>query len=723
VIVGSAAYMSPEQADAQPVDARSDIFSFGCVLYEMATGRRAFSGESVLSTLSAVLRDEPPPVQDIARDTPRELARIIGRCLRKDPARRFQGMADLRVALEDCRDEAEAPRPGGAVQPSVTPRRIVRPWATLAMTALGVVLGAACTYIFWPANAPAAIMRAFVTESSVSESPAWSPDGKTLAYVAHGDNDSRLMARALDAASPAQLAVARGFVYNLLWSRDATRIFYLSRTRLAPPSLWSVGAAGGAPRKERDVVSAIDISPDGRTFAVAEMHHGHGELWLGALDGSARHRYNVAPFNDSWHYLGSPGSGQIWIRFAPDGSKFLVTFTPVGGGNDADAGNLHNEIWSVPYPTGKPKRVLSEFIGSSTLQDVQWMPDSRHLVLTVVSELGGSHVFLADVRSGNAVSLTSTTLAEGGLSVRPGGKSIAFESLTRSADLIEVPLDGGPVHPMLDSTLLEHSGAWSPDGSTYAYVLGQVEIWLRRSVEGWARPLVRIGEGGLPGTTRALRSIRFSPDANRILFTVIENKHQIYIASVAGGKPVPLEPGNPDQHYADWSPDGEWVVYTRRTSGPPIKDQLVKIRSGGGQPVVIADNVPVTAIPAWSPSGDWIAYTSRSLHLISPDGTRHKDFDEQTCRDIGFARDGSSLFCIAPSHEVFSIDVSTGHARKLLEVPLPSGAQLEGFSLHPKGTGFLTTLRRMKSDIWVLEGFPTVIRGPARWLPWLFGKP
>jgi hypothetical protein len=227
----------------------------------------------------------------------------------------------------------------------------------------------------------------------------------------------------------------------------------------------------------------------------------------------------------------------------------------------------------------------------------------------------------------------------------------------------------------------------------------------------------------VPRTTKALRSIRFSPDANRILFTVIENKHQIYIAPVAGGKPIPLEPGNPDQHYADWSPDGEWIVYTRRTNGPPVKDQLAKIRSGGGQPVVIADDVPVLAIPAWSPSGDWIAYTSRGLHLVSPDGARHKDFNDQTCRDIGFARDGRSVFCITPGHEVLSIDVSTGHARKLLDIPLPSGAQLEDFSLHPKETRFLTTLRRMKSDIWMLEGFTTDIHGPARWFPWFFGKP
>ncbi len=726
MIVGTAAYMSPEQAESQPVDARSDIFSFGSVLYEMATGRRAFSGESVLSTLSAVLRDEPTPVREIMPTVPAELARIVSRCLRKDPARRFQGMADLRVALEDCRDDAEAARSSGTAAAVVTPRRSVRPWATAALVATGIALGAISAYLlFGPVNVPAARMRPLVTETSQSESPSWSPDGKVLAYVARSDSDSRLMARAVDAATPAQLAVARGTLFNLVWSRDATRIFYLSRSRMATPALWSVGAAGGASRKERDLVAAADLSPDGRTFAMVETHGTHGELWLGALDGPGRHRYRAGPFDDSWSFLAGAGAGQLWVRFAPDGSKLLVTFTPIGTGEEQGAGTLHSEIWIIRYPAGSPRRVLSTFLGSGTLHDVQWMQDSRHLVLTLVGEAGFPHIFLADSRSGWGIPLTSTPLAESELAVRPDGKSIAFESVTGSADLIEVPLDGGPARPLLDSAMLEEAGAWAPDGLTYAYVLGsgRPEIWLRRTVEGWARPLVRIGEGGLPDATRALRSIRFSPDGNRILFTVIENKHQIYIAPVAGGKPVPLDPGNHDQHYADWSPDGEWIVYTRRTNGPPVQDQLVKVSSGGGQPAVVADNVPVTAIPVWSPLGEWIAYTARGVHLVSPDGARHKVFSDLVCRDIGFARDGHSLYCITPAHGVLSVDIASGGSRKLVDVPLPSGASLEGFSLHPKSASFLTTLLRVKSDIWVLEDFPTGIPGPARVFPWLFAKP
>jgi len=114
-IVGTIAYMSPEQAEAKAVDARSDIFSFGSVLYEMATGTRAFQGSSKLSTLSAILRENPKPPSERAPETPRDLEKIITRCLRKDPARRFQAMPDLKVALAEIQEESES----GALEPAV----------------------------------------------------------------------------------------------------------------------------------------------------------------------------------------------------------------------------------------------------------------------------------------------------------------------------------------------------------------------------------------------------------------------------------------------------------------------------------------------------------------------------------------------------------------------------------------------------------------------------
>jgi len=130
--------MSPEQAEGKTVDARTDIFSFGSVLYEMVTGQRAFEGDSPLSTLTAVLREEPKSVTDIGQGVPRELERIITRCLRKAPERRWQAMADVKVALRELKEELDS----GELTLSVpTARRSRRAWAVAAALNLAVVAG------------------------------------------------------------------------------------------------------------------------------------------------------------------------------------------------------------------------------------------------------------------------------------------------------------------------------------------------------------------------------------------------------------------------------------------------------------------------------------------------------------------------------------------------------------------------------------------------------
>jgi len=144
-VVGTAAYMSPEQAQGKPLDGRSDIFSFGAVLYEMVTGRRAFSGDNTVSTLAAVLNHEPRPASEISPEVSRDLERIIARCLRKDPARRFQHMDDLRVALQEVKEESDSA--GASVVPA-TARRSRRFVQTAIVTAVLVATAAALWYAF-----------------------------------------------------------------------------------------------------------------------------------------------------------------------------------------------------------------------------------------------------------------------------------------------------------------------------------------------------------------------------------------------------------------------------------------------------------------------------------------------------------------------------------------------------------------------------------------------
>ena len=177
-IVGTVAYMSPEQAQGKPVDARSDVFSFGAVLYEMVTGRAAFRGDTRISTLAAVINQNPQPA---GPDVPRDLERIIFRCLRKDPDRRFHHMIDLKVALADLKAESDS---GAlAVVPPPHRRRRWLPVAALAAAATALI----AVLLLWkkaPANPAEGAERTRVTfDSGFTTDPALSPDGKLAVYA------------------------------------------------------------------------------------------------------------------------------------------------------------------------------------------------------------------------------------------------------------------------------------------------------------------------------------------------------------------------------------------------------------------------------------------------------------------------------------------------------------------------------------------------------------
>ena len=253
--------MSPEQAEGKTVDARSDIFSFGALLYEMASGHRAFLGDSRMSALSAVLHREPKPLEEV----PLDLEKIIRRCLRKDPDKRFQHMEDIKVALEEIREELVLSKPTGNQDlPLASPRR----WRTrtaIALLLLVMALGALFEATrLSKHDAPLEVVP-LTTYPGFQCCPSFSPDGRQVAFSWLGQNQDNqdIYVKLVGGGPPLRLTINPAGETIPAWSSDGRQIAFLRRGEI-----FLISALGGPERSLTKAMGAnIAWSPDGKLLA------------------------------------------------------------------------------------------------------------------------------------------------------------------------------------------------------------------------------------------------------------------------------------------------------------------------------------------------------------------------------------------------------------------------------------------------------------------------
>jgi Tol biopolymer transport system component len=694
MVLGTAAYMSPEQTRGLAVDKRTDIWAFGCVLYEMLTGRPAFGGVTVSDTIAAILEREPN-WELLPQPTPVPIRSLLRHCLQKDRTERLRDIGDARPNLDQ-------PSASGADRHHSNARFLQRLTRATGLAVLVAALGAAVVYVAaQPTSLDTRAVRytPFATDPHFEGYPAWSPDGRSIAYLADLVGERHILVRGLDAAVPTRVTTTIQNPSHIFWSHDSTRIYY-SR---AASGIWSVSVAGGEPQRVLEDARIAAMSPDGGTLAFLRGRGGNTSLWFSPTDDFAPVHYRTAPFPEAFTF--SQG-----LAFSPNGRNLAVLLEP------RERAAFETELWVVPTSSDPPRRARDRVPHGFEHARVSWTADNRHVVLGgALAGRGNMDLYVVDAASGLIYALTSGVTEAVSPSVSPDGNRIAFASGTDAADLMHVNLDGSEIRTLLASARDERDPSWSPNGAQVAYVTnarGTPEIWLRSIREGWSAPVVRADSTG-SANFRSLGRPVFSPDGQRLAYDVLAGTHGIWVSSISGGQAVPLDNQSSDQHSPSWSPDGEWVAYQR------LRDkqwELVKVPVSGGAPVALADaNAGGGPHIAWSPSGEWIAQTiGQTLRLVSADGARKRNLGRGSPA-FAFSRDGALLHALRRSAtddwELATFVVATGVEQRPVRLDLSPNASVSGFSLHPDGTSFATSVAIPRYDIWLIEGFKT----PGGW--------
>jgi Tol biopolymer transport system component len=598
-IVGTVAYMSPEQAEGKPVDQRSDVFSLGVVLYEMATGGRPFKGDTHMSILSAIIKDTPAPIAEVRRGLPRELSKIINRCLAKDVEDRYQTAKDLRNDLRALKNELTS----GEIVPitssaethaPVSARRSWRTPAILAAVALlAVVIAAVFVWRRTPGAAVASATRPFdsinltrLTTTGTARLAAMSNDGRYVAHVTAKGGQQSLLLRQVATTSNVEIVPPAEVRYiGVAFSPDGNHIYYATYAQGKNIGLlYQVPVLGGGARLIlEDVDTVVSFSPDGKEFAFVRgfPDEGKSAVIVASSDGSKQRAIATRK-----RPLQFPLEGIAW---SPDGRSIAVT--------GANASQLRGDIVVVDVATGS-ERVLPT-PDWRQVSRVAWLPDGSGILATAQESAAeaSSQVFLVSYPSGSARRITNDLSTYFGLSVAPDGHSFVCIRNERLATIWTMPL----TDPSKAVAISAEAGAddgihgisWSPDGRIVytTEASGNPDVWIMnadgtRRVQLTSTP----GQDVSPRVTSDGKYVVFVSDRDGGL--------RAWRMGLDGSGGMRLSGDQIARSRVSLSTDGKWVYYSEQSSGDSRK---VSIDGGTSVSVFSAENVKALSEPL--PSG------------------------------------------------------------------------------------------------------------------------
>jgi Tol biopolymer transport system component/tRNA A-37 threonylcarbamoyl transferase component Bud32 len=614
-VLGTVSYMSPEQAEGRQVDERSDIFSFGSLLYEMLTGRRAFQAESTLGTLNAIVRDTPKPPAELGVELPADLQKIIDRCLRKDPVKRIQHMDDVKLALEELEEEsgsgrlATNPTDVGTVRKQQWLRRPLI-WAVAA----AVVLAGILTFrrFHQPVSTADIEMRAipFTTYPGNEVSPSFSPDGNQIAFTwsGEGGDNEDIYVKLIDAGPPLRLTNDPASDRSPAWSPDGRSIAFLRGQSQNRAALIIIPALGGPERKLTDITRNTDWpfaggdlswSVDSKHLVVAdrEAPSEPSSLFLISVETHEKRRL-LAPAANSL------GDGHPAI--APDGRSLAFIRSPTYTVSDLYVLALSADL----QPAGEPRRLTFD---NRRVHSPAWLPDGAQIVFS--SDRNGRPCLWRITPDGRAKPDRVNSVGDGAdaLALARRGTGGAFrmvyvDSSGAGRDVQRLPLrdassGGGQPIKIIASTRDDTSPAYSPDGTKIAFSSnssGSYEIWVCASDGTNA---VQLTSFAGPVTDHP----SWSPDGKSIAFhSRPDGQAEIYVIGSDGGRPRRLTQEPAEDVLPSWSHDGLWIYFGSKRTG---RHEIWKVSPAGGAAVQVTMNGGLAAEE--SPDGRYLYYTKQ----------------------------------------------------------------------------------------------------------------
>ncbi len=555
VILGTVAYMSPEQAAGKPLDSRSDIFSFGSVLYEMLTGRRAFDGETKATTMAAVITLDPPSPSRISRTLPAEVERVLARCLRKDPRRRWQNMSDLKVALQDLKEESESGKLQTVALAPVRKRRI--PWSVAALAGLAVLAAAGifALLLLRPSRGPTTSQPERITfESGGAFLPAISPDGKLIAYSTYRGGNLDVYLRQLSGQQTVRLTQDPAPDWFPCFSPDGLKVVF--RSERNGGGLYVVETLGGAEKKIADRGRLPVFSPDGSTIAylVASALSRRAGLFLVSSGGGV-----ARPLQPDF-IVPPVGTSYSWPLWSADGKEILFDGYRSGERGSRDwylAPVAGGPIVRIKAPARRP--------GATVQLLVAWR--NNFVYYSEGSSIGGMSLYRVPLSGGSRPEagppqlVTSPAGMQYGASIAANGRMV-FGTTSPNMNLWSVRLDrsngkaSGPLEPVTSDPLGKFDINVSSDGSKVAWVsydMQKAEIRVRDMATGREESFAR--------TSNMLNMFpRLSPEGSRLAyFDLVDGKRMAYIVK-SSGSPEPV--GEDSVIEAFFSKTGDILIST-----------------------------------------------------------------------------------------------------------------------------------------------------------------